>query len=837
MSTGRAAAREDGTSTAVLLRAWRERALQTQEELARRAGLNVRTVRRLEVGGAGRPHSSTLRLLATALGLSPDERTALVAAVDAGPRGDRPWAVPRQLPAAPPAFTGRTVELADLDGVDDATAVVVAAIDGMAGAGKTALAVHAAHGLAHRYPDGQLFLDLHGHTDGFPPVAPSAALERVLRALGVPAEQIPRHLDDRAALYRTRLAGRRMLVLLDDAATEAQVAPLLPGTPGCLVLVTSRRRLAGLHRTRSITLDVLPRADAVPLFARVAGEQRLAGEPPGSLAEVVELCGRLPLAIGIAAARLRSRPAWSLAHLAGLLADERLRLGELEAGERSVTAALDLSYRQLGAGLQRAYRLLGLHPGADLDRYAAAALTGTSPARAERLVEDLLEANLVQEVSPGRYRFHDLVRTHAAATAARVGADAEDGAGRAAIGRLLDHYCCAASRTMDVVEPDTRVHRPPLRPFGPSALPAPPDPAAARAWLDGELPNLLAAAQSAAEHGMAEHAVYLATTLHRHLRPRLGRSGDAEALHTRVLAAACAFGDRAGEAQVLVCLGQVRWMRGMGEAAAECFELALPLARAAGLRAVEVDALTGLAFIQVGEHRFEEARVLQTEAREIARRSGDRRGEMEALLGLGWVGLAEGRPAAEHLEAALSLAPDCGDETNVQRVLRALEHVDGEAAAAAGATGGRDAEVATLLSFAWVHRLHGRDDRAVDTYRHALTLARQAGDRHWQLEVQHAMGMLHLGAGRPARALACHRSVLELATALGHPLDEARAHDGLAHAHLAQGRRERAREHWRRALDTLTGLGAEVTTGEGATTVAALVARLRELEDAPERAG
>ncbi len=264
--------------------------------------------------------------------------------------------------------------MAALDQVHDASTVVISAIDGMAGIGKTALAVHLAHRIADRYPHGQLFIDLHGHTPGMAPREPAEALDHLLRALGVPGPQIPADLDDRAALYRTRLADQKILILLDDAATETQVAPLLPGSPGCLVLITSRRRLAGLDPTHTLSLDTLPAPDAASLFVQTAGEGRLSDEPPDLVAELVELCGRLPLAIRIAAARLRSHPAWSLPHLVQRLQDRQHRLSELEAGQRSVTATLDLSYQHLSPDLQRTYRLLGLHPGPDIDMYATAAL-------------------------------------------------------------------------------------------------------------------------------------------------------------------------------------------------------------------------------------------------------------------------------------------------------------------------------------------------------------------------------------------------------------------------------------------------------------------------------
>ncbi|MBO0870495.1 MAG: winged helix-turn-helix domain-containing protein, partial [Micromonosporaceae bacterium] len=401
--------------------------------------------------------------------------------------------VPRQLPPAASHFTGRATQLAWLTALahpaDTQTAagtVVISAIDGMAGIGKTTLAVHAAHQIADGYPDGQLFLDLHGYTHGVTPTEPGEALDRMLRLLGVAGEQIPTDLDERVGLYRSRLAGRRVLIVLDNAATEAQVLPLLPGAPGCLVLVTSRRRLSGLEHTHSLSLDTLPPHDAVALLRDTAGEARLAGQPADLAAELVELCGRLPLAIRIAAARLRSHPAWDLAHLVHRLRDQQHRLTELATGQRSVTAALDLSYQDLDTDLRHAYRLLGLHPGPDIDPYAAAALLDTTLAEADRTLEQLLDAHLLQEPIPSRYRFHDLTRAHAAHTATR---DEPEDSARSALDRLLDHYRHTASLAMDTAYPHEQQRRPHVPP---ARTPSPdlPDPRAALQRLDNELPNL-----------------------------------------------------------------------------------------------------------------------------------------------------------------------------------------------------------------------------------------------------------------------------------------------------------------------------------------------------------
>ncbi|MFG1974965.1 BTAD domain-containing putative transcriptional regulator [Nonomuraea fuscirosea] len=369
---------------------------------------------------------------------------------------------PRQLPAGVPAFVGRADELTALTaGTGAATvtgdaaatgvaaitgaaavtgdaAVTVSVIDGMPGVGKTALAVRAAHLLAPHHPGGQLFLNLRAHSQDDPPLDPADALDRLLRALGLPGEHVPERLDDRAGLYRSLLAERRVLVVLDDAASEAQVRPLLPGGGGCHVLITSRRRLSGLDVTHALSLDPLPAADAITLFARTAGAGRVAGSPRHLLAAVVEHCGRLPLAIRVTAARLRSHPTWRLTHLLDRLSDPRQ---PLRAGQRSVTAALDLSYRNLDEPQRQAYRLLGLNPAADHAVGAAAALMDTHPVRTERLLEQLLDAHLIEEPAPGHYRFHHLVRAHATQAAATVNASER----RAALARLLAHHARLAS--------------------------------------------------------------------------------------------------------------------------------------------------------------------------------------------------------------------------------------------------------------------------------------------------------------------------------------------------------------------------------------------------------
>jgi DNA-binding SARP family transcriptional activator len=369
--------------------------------------------------------------------------------------------VPRQLPAAAGHFTGRGTELEWLTGLapsrdpqaaagdagaGDAAAadtVLIAAIDGMAGVGKTSLAVHAAHRLSGRFPDGQLFVDLHGYTKGHPPREPGDALGMLLRALQVPAQLIPDDTQERAALYRQRLAGTRTLVLLDNAADEAQVRPLLPAAPGCLVLVTSRKRLKGLDDARSVSLDLLTPRDAAALLHAVAGPERVCADDP-LLDEIAQRCGRLPLALRIAGALLRHRPAWKPEHLAALLGDEQRRVSALSDGERDLATVLGLSYRGLSGWHRLLLRRLGLVPGPDADAYAAAALLGIDPDTATGLLEDLADHNLLIAHAPGRYRLHDLIRVHARTQAATDPASDRE----AALDRLLCYYAHIAPQRL-----------------------------------------------------------------------------------------------------------------------------------------------------------------------------------------------------------------------------------------------------------------------------------------------------------------------------------------------------------------------------------------------------
>jgi transcriptional regulator with XRE-family HTH domain len=448
---------EPELSFAGLLRQLRAESRLTQEELAEAAGLSPRSVSDLERGINRTARKDSAVLLAGALGLTGQVQVAFVAAARgrapvaevlaaqrAGAAGASTAAATRTLPRDIGGFTGREAELARLlgtlaDVAGEGGLVGIHAIDGMAGIGKTTFAVHAAHRLASRFPDGQFFLPLHAHTAGQRPVDPADALASLLQTAGVAAQHIPPGLEARAARWRDHVAGKQILLLLDDAAGHEQIRPLLPGTAGSLVLVTSRRRLAALEDAAVISLDTLSPGEAAALLARLAGRPDLAS-PAGPAGEITRLCGYLPLAIGMLARQLRHHPARTGAELAADLAAARDRLAVLRAENLSVAAAFDLSYAELTAEQQRLFRRLGLVPGRDIDACAAAALDGTSVAAARRQLDDLYDHHLLTEPAPGRYLLHDLLREYARALAASDTADA-----RAAAAQLVNYYAHTAA--------------------------------------------------------------------------------------------------------------------------------------------------------------------------------------------------------------------------------------------------------------------------------------------------------------------------------------------------------------------------------------------------------
>ncbi len=568
-------AEQPALSFAGLLRRLRDDAGLTQEELAEAASLSPRSVSDLERGVNQTARHDTARLLAGALGLTGPQRALFEAAA----RGRAPAgqvlaagqgaaaAATRTLPRDIASFTGRAAELAQLAGVVTSAAaagggvVGIHAIGGMAGVGKTAFAVHAAHRLAGNFPDGQFFLPLHAHTPGQRPVDPADALASLLLTVGVGAQQIPPGLAARAARWRDYLAGKKVLLVLDDAAGHEQVTPLLPGTGGSVVLVTSRRHLTALADAAAISLETLAPGEAAALLARLAGRSGL-GPGDGPADEITRLCGYLPLAIGMLARQLHHHPAWTAAGLAAELAAEAGRLELMRAENLSVAAAFDLSYQDLTPGQQRLFSRLGVHPGTDIDAYAAAALDGTDLATAGRHLDGLYDQYLLTEPARGRYRLHDLLREHARALAA----DGDPADADAAAGRLLDYYLhTAAAAGQHIATRHTLAGRAPPG-DRPAVAPRLSTPGQAAAWLDAEWANLHAAAGYAAASGRPGPAIAIATAISGFLFAR-GHWDQSAALHQAALAAARQAGDRAGQAGALNELGLLQRATGAHQAA------------------------------------------------------------------------------------------------------------------------------------------------------------------------------------------------------------------------------------------------------------------------------
>ncbi len=729
--------------------------------------------------------------------------------------------VPAQLPANVSAFTGRSAELAELDELRagaEATAVVVSAVAGTAGVGKTALAVAWAHRLRPAFPDGQLYVNLRGY-DPDRPVPAAEALASFLAALGVPGAEIPVDLAGRAARFRTEVSGRRLLVLLDNAASVEQVRPLLPGSAGCLVLVTSRDSLAGLvarHGARRLDLGLLPAADALRLLRRLAGP-RVDAEPAAA-ATLVELCARLPLALRVAAELATARPDVPLAHLVGELADEHRRLDLLDPGGE-VRAVFSWSYRHLPAAAATAFRLLGLHPGADFEPYAAAALAGTDVAGAGPLLDTLTRAHLVEPGGPGRYRMHDLLRGYARQLADSTDPDADR---RAAWTRLLDHYLATSTTATDLLHPVEQHRRPQFQRLD-AAVPPLPDPAAARAWLTAERATLVAACGHAAEQGWPGHAAQLAGVLYRYL-DTAGCWADAQAVHAHALAAAQSSGDQAAEARALTGLGLADWRLGRYRTAAARYQRALKLFAAANDPVGEGRALGNLGITYWRLGRYEQAAEHHRQALALHRRLADRVGEARALNNLGLVEARMGRcrDATRHYREALALFADLADQIGqgcarnglgliYQRLSQygpAADH-HRQALRLFAVAGDLDGAAHALTGLADVDVRVGRCRAAMDRYQQALRTFQEIGDRVGEATALTGRGAARQGTGQPAAAITDHLAALELAVEIGEQDVQAHAHAGLGQAHLSAGDLDQARAHWRHALALYTDLGVE----------------------------
>ena len=739
----------------------------------------------------------------------------------AGQPGGGVAATTRTLPRDIASFTGRQQELQVLvDAVAGAAGpggmVSIHAIGGMAGVGKTAFVVHAAHRLADRFPGGQIFLPLHGHTPGQRPVDPADALATLLLALGLPPAQIPPGMEARTALWRDRLAGRPLLLVLDDAASSEQVRPLLPGTGGSLVLVTSRRHLSALEDATAISLDTLPPGEAASLLVRLAARPGLRPADP-AVRELIRLCGYLPLAIGMVARQLHHHPAWSAAGRAAELAAAADRLELMATESLSVAAAFNLSYADLADDRQRLFRRLGLHPGTEIDAYAAAALDGTDLDTARRGLEALYDQHLLSELARGRYRLHDLLREHARALAGRLD---PDGDRDQAAARLLDYYQHASALADALLARQARTIAAPVAYTIPATVPALAGQEQALAWIRAERANLIACLDHAAATG--QHARIIALTAG--LAAVLAGDGPwAEAItrHATAVRSARHIGDRPGQAAALINLGNVRRLAGY-PGAAEDLEEALGICRDLGDRLGQAWALTNLGNVRLAGDYPGAARALE-EALGISRDLGDRLGQATALTSLGIVQRLTGDypGAARVLEEALGISRDLGNllgQANALNILGGVRRLAGDHSSGARALeealgisrdlGNLLGQASTLTDLGIVRQLAGDYLGAARDLEEALGIYRDIGDRNGEVETLNDLGTLQKVRGDLRQAVSCHRQALDLARQIGSSRDEAHALAGLGQCEMAAGRISSAEGRLRQALEIFQRIGA-----------------------------
>jgi tetratricopeptide (TPR) repeat protein/transcriptional regulator with XRE-family HTH domain len=846
-----------------IVRAYRQRWGITQEELADRTGVSERTIRNIETGRIGRPRSASVRRLADAFALHGAERdhfhqTAQIEArprpgVDAaaGPSRSADWPLPAQLPADVRGFTGRADHLrgltARLDQRSSATAVL---ITGSAGVGKTTLAVHWAHRVADRFPDGQLYINLRGYAPA-PPLRSIDALAPFLRALGVAPGRIPLDTDEAAALYRSLLADRRMLVLLDNAGRSTQVRPLLPGHSSCLALVTSRDTLTGLEvgdGADRLTVDTLGGVEAHSLMARLVGHERVRAEPDAT-ADLARLCGHLPLALRIAAAHLTRLADLGIAsYVSELSSENRLALLQVDEDPQvAVRAAFDLSYVTVPGAEQRLFRLLGLIPGDDFTAEAAAALTDVTPPAAQRLLEQLAHAHLIERCGPGRYNFHDLLRLYARGCAYDQEPERER---EAALDRLFDGYLATADAAVEVLYPQKLRLPQPARPHRPEFDTHTP----ALAWLNAERGNLVAAITYAADQGRRPTAWLLADVLRAYFFHTLytvdwltvARTADVAAdiegahqaraaaqlsladLHwrrsehhqatehtMRALALAEQTGWSEGQAAAHSTLGGVCWVAGHLAQAEDHLVRALSLNQRTGRLVGQAINLSNLGLIHGERGRLARARDLHIQALALHGRFGSNAGEAVAMTNLGETRhlLGQIQEGISLLTASVTYTRNVGDRVHeanalcclaaAHRDLASYDHALTLATTAQECLDGTEyhrgkADIRNVLGDVLIHK--GQHQQAIGQLRQALDIARRVGDRYPETAALIGLATAHSHLEHHTLATAFGDQALAAARHAGFRLLEGNAHTTLAHVHHRQGHRAAAKRHAEDAL-------------------------------------
>ncbi|GGR91660.1 regulatory protein AfsR [Streptomyces humidus] len=741
-------------------------------------------------------YADTRRLLAEELGVDPRaglrelQRRILQAdpeLAEPSAPAEQPTVVqvrPAQLPATVPDFTGRSSFVRELGevlaaasgpGGGDGTGRVMAvsALAGIGGVGKTTLAVHLAHRARSAFPDGQLYVDLQGA--GARAAEPETVLGSFLRALGTADSAIPDSLAERAALYRSVLDGRRVLVLLDNAKDAAQVRPLLPGTEGCAALITSRVRMVDLAGAHLVDLDVMSPDEALVLFTRIVGEERVASEREAAL-DVVAACGFLPLAIRIAASRLAARRTWTVSVLAAKLADERRRLDELQAGDLAVKATFELGYGALDPSQARAFRLLGLADGPDISLAAAAAVLDLPPEDAEDLLESLVDTSLLESAAPGRYRFHDLVRLYARACAERDTRPEERGA---ALSRLLDFYLATTAQVYVIEHPRDRL----VDDLEPTRYPGLrfTEATAALDWLYTEAGPLLACVRQAAGTERLRQAVDLLWAA-KDLTESGANSHQYETTARATCEATRAMDDRRAEGRARTVLSDVLLVSGRIQQSEDEARVAMELAD----RARDATAVSWVAnnrgLICLHQGRFADGKVFFDQALEGLRAAGNRPFEATALgnLSRAYLGMGETAKAVEIAQRGLAAHSEIGRSVRLANSHFAL---------------------GVALTQA------GRHTEALADFAEALHIFHEHRQRLWEGVTNFRIAQVHLAAGRPAQAAQHAELALTLGCIGG---DRMRGNVltllGRALAELCQA--DRARACWREALSLYEQSGA-----------------------------
>lgn len=736
-------------------------------------------------------YADTRRLLADELGVDPTPELSrlqqrilqadaeLARPVEEAAPAAATVARPAQLPATVPDFTGRAAfvrELGDRLATAEGHVMAVSALAGIGGVGKTTLAVHVAHAARPHFPDGQLYVDLQGA--GNRAAAPETVLGSFLRALGMPDSAIPDSLDDRAALYRSTLDGRRVLVLLDNARDAAQIRPLLPGTAGCAALVTSRIRMVDLAGAHLVDLDVMSPEEALQLFTRIVGTERVQSEREAAL-DVVAACGFLPLAIRIAASRLAARRTWTVSVLAAKLADERRRLDELQAGDLAVKATFELGYGQLEPAQARAFRLLGLADGPDISLVAASAVLDLPLWDTEDLLEALVDTSLLESAAPGRYRYHDLVRLYARACADRD--EQPPSEKEAALSRLLDFYLSTAARVYAIERPGDRLvdHLEPTTHEGLTFT----DRHAAQDWLYAEANSLLACVrQSAASPATLRRAVDLLWAS-LDLAESGANSREYETVATTLRDAASTAGDARAQGRASLTLAYVQHVAGRFDEADGEAHRAMDLAASTGDALPLCWAANALGIMALYQGRNDDGERFLTQATTSFRACDDEAGEASALCNLSRIHLAMGQT-----DIAVELAQ------------RGTEMYDAMGHALKGANGRYALGLALTQS--------GRLDEAAARLTEALAVFRDSRQRLWEGMSLFRIAEVDIAARRYAQAASNSELALVILKGVGGEWRRGQALVVLGRGLSGIGQHGRARVCWQEALDIFVELGS-----------------------------